>query len=99
MTKTDNFDQQGLEQDAFSKYLCPSSSDEEDCEKQPVDSDHEATGKMGRLTAERIVIEVVAATRRITFKSKELYKVHGGRCFPASSVRHGLSAMDLKNRV
>ncbi|XP_078360914.1 uncharacterized protein LOC144645274 isoform X3 [Oculina patagonica] len=26
----------GVEQDAFSKYLCPSSSDEEDCEKEPM---------------------------------------------------------------
>ena len=43
-----NFDQQGIEQDAFSKYLCPS-SDEEYCE-QTVDFDDKATGKLGQLT-------------------------------------------------
>ena len=42
VTKTCNFDPQGLEQDVFSKYLCSSSSDEEDCVKEPVVSVHVA---------------------------------------------------------
>lgn len=45
MTKPCYFDQQDTEQDEFFKYLCPS-SDEENCEKQTVDFDHKATGKM-----------------------------------------------------
>ena len=65
MTKPNNFDQQGIEQDAFSKYLCPS-SDEENCEKPTVDFDHKATGKMGQLG----VVFKVAARAAITFKSK-----------------------------
>ena len=47
VTKPYNFDQQGIEQDAFSKYLCPS-SDEEYCETQTEDFDDKATGKMGQ---------------------------------------------------
>lgn len=45
MTKPYYFDQQDTEQDEFFKYLCPS-SDEENCEKQTVDFDHKATGKI-----------------------------------------------------
>ena len=73
MAKPNNFDQQVIEVDAFGKYLCPS-SDEEYCEKQTVDFDHKAAGKMGQLGA---VFEGVAAMRKIAFKSKELYEEHG----------------------
>jgi len=61
VAKPNNFDQQVIEEDAFGKYLCPS-SDEEYCEprslKQTVGFDHKATGKMGQLGA---VIEGVTA--------------------------------------
>ena len=57
MAKPNNFDQQVIEEDAFGKYLCPS-SDEEYCEKQAVGFDHKAAGKMGQLGA---VIEGVTA--------------------------------------
>lgn len=59
MTKPYYFDQQDTEQDEFFKYLCPS-SDEENCEKQTVDFDHKATGKMGQLAV------VVTASRTVS---------------------------------
>ena len=37
-SKTCDLDPKDQEPDAFCRYLCPSSSDEEDCEKKPVDS-------------------------------------------------------------
>lgn len=73
MAKPNNFDQQVIEEDAFGKYLCPS-SDEEYCEKQTVDFDHKTAGKMRQFG---VVIEGVAAMRKIVFKSKELYEGHG----------------------